>query len=524
MGSTPSTESSTVAQALHTVSDVAWKERALVQFPLRRKFIGTESLRYLPTFMAQALIDAVRTRAPEMCANDDADCDEDKESSYPNAPVHIPTLLCSLLGEDAMARCVGSGGYGNVNEICLDGMVDCETKRRTICVKCCEVFDADAWEEATQPETFNSTQLYALMHPEQNDATAEPIITNIASFTGWMDRFVLPVLGTMCEDAQYCARTSAITDSLLRRQHTESAGSSPTSSSTCGISPRIPRIYMWMSRLSGEVEWECAWVDNAKNTPTDGTVLQLETVVAQAVAGIISLSDAGVTHNDLHIDNLMYSVESETSHITTLVPTEAQSEEKTELRLPAHNGARMHLIDFGLACAKLPCGTQLGGNTVAEFGLERCGGLNTDLRTLALDLCSRSPRLVKSLLVRLDEADNSEDHTNPLFRAKRFLSEFFKMALRSLPEETDEMPLAYRLFRNMKLLKKICSKENVALRDNNKTPNNLRGKYHIIREVFLHPESTCAKLRRQDAVDLLRMHYYDVDYKDENQSNEVQNA
>ena len=465
-----------VARALDGVASEAWAHRAMRQFPICAGRVIAD-------------VDGV----------DDSKGNED--SALQGA--HPRVLLAAMLGEDRFAKALGSGAYGSVREVRLANLVTLPAHETPhplqfqICVKQTEILNADEWGDVV--ERIRNTQCLDILHqsvsPQSNDAVAEPILAHMAHAKGWFTDFSLPVLGTLAEDPQ-CVL------------HMNRDPSEP------------PRMYVWSPLMSGEVEWEC----RDATLPAE-SVLELEAVVAQALAGVVSLCDSGVTHNDLHVGNLVYSKSRRRRmrYISARMPLEGQcaveacdgggpfdecrdaaSSNSDRVRLPVYQGRRVHAIDFGLAHA-----AGLGGTTMRGLNMRPDRGVDMDVRTLALDIYTRAQRAARALL-RHPERTAACGEPPEVSRARSFVRDFLHTAL--VANNAPEIGSTDRLFQHPGHLRRAARKCGVVVKDHNKTMRNLSGKYHIIREMLFQPSAnshtTCwPTITRRDVVELLRRHY-----------------
>lgn len=470
-----------VARALNGVASEAWAHRAMRQFPICAGRICDDDL-----------------------VGDDVTLiggDGTLQGAHPRV------LLAAMLGEDRFAKALGKGAYGTVYEVRLANLVTVPAHEMPhpsqfqICVKQTEILNADEWGGIL--ERIQNTQCLDILHqsvsPQSNDAVAEPILAHMANAKGWFTDFSLPVLGTLAEDPQ-CVL------------HMNRDPSEP------------PLMYVWSPLMSGEVDWEC----REAMLPAE-SVLELEAVVAQALAGVVSLCDAGVTHNDLHVGNLVYSKSRRRRmrYISAQMPLEGQcavdacddsirdeclfdgcltkchhaTASSDRVRLPVYEGRRVHAIDFGLAHA-----VGLGGTTMRELNMRPDRGVDMDVRTLALDIYTRAQRAARALL-RHPETAAARGEPPEVSRARSFVRDFLHMAL--VANNSREISSTDRLFQHPGHLRRAAKKCGVVVKDHNKTMRNLSGKYHIIREMLFQPSTdpNWPTITRRDVVELLRRHY-----------------
>jgi len=263
----------------------------------------------------------------------------------------------------------------------------------------------------------------------------------------------------------------------------------------------------------------------------DSMLCEVGSVVAQALVGALSLSHSGITHNDMHSGNLMYKTNLSRDEISQGAIQYVVGEGGRRLVIPTSCDCRVCVIDFGLSAAKLASGRVIGGNTMDEFNIPGLGGVNTDARTIALDLCCTLPLLVSYLLgepVECDKkatkskkkskskknkntqnAQNAQSKDAPQLSARatqfrEFLTDFLKLAL---SEKVNDIHL-WRWFRHDDMLTKVCKELSVEPEEDwGKTLKNDCGKYHILREIALCEHTTCDALTEESVTALLMKHY-----------------
>ena len=340
---------------------------------------------------------------------------KDKESN--GLKLHPKVLSNFLIGGSRLNKICGVGAYGNVFNI--DGSAITEL----VCIQCvlkktCAITARDM-KKLVASDNVNAA-FSKQLDPQRNDAIAEPLCAILANRSPWNREFSCQVLATRCEDPLYWLCDAPASES---NSDSDSDSDSDSESEDDIVDDQGPQLYTWTVKLDKDIDLQCR-----EAFPSAEFIEETAALVAQTLAGILSLADMGISHNDLHTGNLMYK-ESDTSSLSLEVPL--VGEEKLKLVIPTYKNLTVHVIDFGLSCAQIG-ERRIGGNTISSFNIDPMGTLNNDIRTLALYIYSDfNTKWIRNLL-------KSREVPEPYnARQWNFLREFFKIAF-SFEEESRE--------------------------------------------------------------------------------------
>ena len=392
-------------------------------------------------------------------------------------PMNRHMLRSILVGDSNVGQqTLGSGSYAEVVSVHpIFG-----TFRPTLALKKARIADGDetAFEDLCEAAADqNDVQVWRkvekLYSPKNNDVIAEPIITCVVSNNRVTRHFVPRFFGAACDSPM----------------HALESGNSPNCYmwSEC-IKPAHQRTGLRaLDTLCRKAKTDAGAIDDAVNA-----LAELETLVAHSMAAVAAFAELGVTHNDFHVGNLIF----------TKCTSDCQKgrNEFAGATLPLwQNKYAPQFIDFGLA--NINKGMWIGGNTIEAIGLSSELLADMDFRTLVLDIVSALPHVAHFLL----KCDNSDNIHDPEAR-KRYnvLRDALQLGLETGSEGgvAGQIKNLYTLFRGNKKLKKLAAFYEVDTKDANKNLYSNTGRYHLVRELSFRPGQTVIK-RRITSADLL---------------------
>ena len=468
---------STFSDLLRAWEPEAWRDGALVQYPLRVCAPGTRG--------------CLRGDLPDRAPVGSGSGPSSGPSSATHPEVLGQLLLCAFRDPDECEE----GSYGKVYQI--DGLESsiCMREGERIVLKKVRVDEDDMdlqeliprlrQEGCSLPWDF----FHRILNPVHLDALAEPVIQSILNRFCRYPEAACRIRGTMCRDLQWALTADA-----------------PMS------------LYMWMDRI-GEDADQYLSADREKpekpekpeeNEKTQQLLDRLDSFALQLTAAILGMGELGVSHNDLHMANILVAPHDAD---TVTIPTPFG-----EAVIPTPDRRKYAIIDFGMATletdkctrpeareaiaqdiqlwtrrepaqdqepaqepaqepqtAQTPQTIQLGGHLIEDFFLTH-DPVNADLRTLALDM----------LVTYLPLLPEIQRRAGPVHR-------LFETALLWTPRPGAEPVSAIKLLRNSRALKRACRDAGTKMRSRTrdyKNPGNLRGKFHILRELMLHPSAS----------------------------------
>lgn len=488
-----------------TIRQFVWEERGLTEFPISsRNGHVIEDIR-IPVHITTAVNAILKNQSPKNIT----------QPKISSTAWHPRVLMLSLLGETSQSTTLGRGGFGCVSKVCLTGLVPDELELDKLCVKCTEAVESDLWHKILDQQCLSVNNLCNIMDPVTNSAISESIILQIASLC-WHTGFVPKLIATWCEDPQYILHCCSDINSKALSTSNSTTTTPPISKTRIQSTDTItsyttrtpPRLYMWTSCFDDEIN--ANWREDS-SLPLYNYIMKLESIVAQAAVGTVALSDIGITHNDLHVGNLMYTYTLEFNPMQVKIPCgDGSQNSDTILEIPVYDGKKVHVIDFGLSSIHLKhMDITIGGTYAQECGLSPCRGLDIDLRTLALDLLVTSRKVIHQLFMNklppigLIETCTYENEKQQLIRGWRFLHAFLNMTL-SIGEDRNIL----QVFKNNKTLRKLASSVSITVRF--KDLKTLRAKYHIVRNILFCKNADCLNIPRltRDTIITLLSTYY----------------
>lgn len=465
------------ADVISCLEENAFTEKGIVPFPLRFKSSdkdnnnngGELSTYFLSENIAEILSKYINKQT--MTASDNI---EDKQSKcfvdvhkQGRFPFDLNIIRDTLLGKLNKCR-IGKGVFGEVRLVSFDSIFSFDQlyhwENRECALKIVPLFDEDDWKSMRKMSACKyNKSLDSAMDPRFNDTIAEPICSHIISKYSWCPDVFGEVFGTWVEN--------------------------PANRLKYNDTP--PSLRIWSKAYESDVKWTC-------NTPepTLEQLLELESIVAQVILGVLSMDDLNITHNDLHLSNLMYSGNCFNNSIDCCIPS--SDSPPIDVKIPVYNGTKVHIIDFGLASIQIiqdDVRRDVGGNIIGDIGLNAFGTLNTDAITFAMTIFQEAPKFIKKL-VKLDSCCPFPQANAQ--RAWGFLKSFFVKTL----HDTNIISL----FCKTKKLKEVAASMQVKVRDTNKNLYTILGKYHLIREIMFKPGAT-PMLHRQDLERIMQTSY-----------------